>query len=98
VTATSSQRRRVERALGEIEGVVSEPLAPARLAALLERAMDRYLDVSTMGPLERWTFIGPVEMEVLLVSLEERAAIVHDGPWRPRRVEGEERCERRTAT
>lgn len=82
MTATSGQRKRVERALAEIEHFVSEPLSKPRLHALLERAMNRYLDVSTMGPLERWTFIGPVEMELLLEGLEERAAIVHDGPYR----------------
>jgi hypothetical protein len=98
-SATSSQRKRVVRAIQECIGKVSEPLPFSELYDLLERAIDRYLGpVIGMGVTERWYTLGPVEMEMLLEALEERAAIVHDGPWGPRRVEAEDRCERRTAT
>lgn len=79
---TSSQRKRVTRAIQECIGKVSEPLPAAKLYELLERAMDRYLGPATMGVTERWYTLGPVEMEMLIEALEERSAIVHDGPLR----------------
>lgn len=79
--ATSAQRKRVVRAIQECIGRVSEPLPARELYELLERAMDRYLGPSVgMGVTERWYTLGPVEMETLVEALEERSAIVHDGP------------------
>jgi hypothetical protein len=76
-------RKRIQRALMELEGDVSNPLPAARLGALQAQAMDRYLGKALgMGSIERWYSLGPVEMELLVEALEERSAIVHDGPFK----------------
>lgn len=80
---SAAERKRVYRALAELDGTVSEPMHPARTSKLLGAAMDRYLGPATMSIWERWNRLSFVEVEMLLEALEERAAIVNDGPWRP---------------
>lgn len=79
---SASYRKRVYRAIAELEGDISNPIPPGKMHGLLEQAMDRYLGRALgMGSIERWYSLGPIEMETLLEALEERAALVHDGPF-----------------
>ena len=88
IEPTASQRRRVERAIAEIAGEVTDPIPQHRMIAKIGEAMTRYLGPAIgMTELERWELIGVVEIEALLEALEERSALMHDGPMFER-VEG----------
>lgn len=81
IESTAKDRRRVQRAIAEIEGDVTQPIFEYRMLELLGDAMTRYLGESIgMSALERWESMGVAEMAILLEALEERSAIVHDGP------------------
>lgn len=83
----AASRKRVTRAIAELvdEGI-SEPMPAGRLYELLERAMNRYLGPSTgMGVTERWYTLGVLEMSILVEALEERSAIVCEGPYKPKK-------------
>lgn len=80
---TTTAKKRVCRAIAELVDHVSEPLPAQRLHDLLERAMNRYLGPAIgMGAMERWYTMGESDLEILVEALEERSAIVNDGPYR----------------
>lgn len=81
---TASIRKRMERALAEIHDHVSKPMPKHVLWPRLGVAMNAALgeDPACRSPEARWHDLGPVEMEILIEALEERAAIVNDGPHR----------------
>ena len=81
---TASIRKRMQRALAEIYDHVSEPMPEHKLWPRLGLHMDAALgpDPACRTPQARWGELGPLELEILMEALEERAAIVNDGPYR----------------
>lgn len=81
---TAAIRKRMERALAEIYDHVSEPMPDhqrwPRLGLLMDAVLG--LDPACRSPEARWLELGPVELAILVEALEERAAIVNDGPHR----------------
>lgn len=70
-------RRRIDRALHELDGSVSEHMPFPRLLQKRWKAMDDYLGPSMgMTTEERWREMTDHEAEILCDATEERAAIV----------------------
>ena len=76
----AQMRRRIDRALMELDGNVSEPMHPAKRRRLLGAAMARYHGPAlALGIEERLEGMSHPELEQLTDALEERAAIVGAG-------------------
>jgi len=73
-------RRRIDRALHELDGNVSEAMPFPRLMRKRWQAMDDYLGPSMgMTTEERWREMTDHEAEILCDATEERASIVGFG-------------------
>ena len=70
-------KRRIDRALMELDGNVSEPMAPGRRWSKLGLAMNLHLGQSMgLSTPARWHEMTITERELLCDALEERSAIV----------------------
>ena len=77
VPTEAKLKRRIDRALMEIDGNVSEPMAPGKRWRFLERVMNLHLGQSMgLTTPARWHEMSMPERELLCDAVEERAAIV----------------------